>query len=681
MNWRGGNRVRSLAGGRLAAFPRAAPRHLFAAAVLVGLGAPALAQAPPAGDPTELDPSAPLDPMPDLGVEWPDPGAGEDSSAPPPAAQAGTEAEAGLAAAPAEPAELRYAIAFEGLEGLGEAAELVEAFEQQSALHKNRSEAANAAQIDRRSRVDAELLAELLRSRGFYDALVEPRIERAAAILRVVFEASPGEQYRFQSVDLPGLEAAGAAAVGLRETFAVKPGDPVIAADVIAANVALKVALGEQGFALAEIGQQDILVDHETRRARLVLPVSTGPLATFGAIRVSGRPPFSPGHVARIARFRPGEPFRRSKVDDFRRALIATGLIASAEVGVVPAGDGRTVDLEVNLQPAPMRTVAGELGYGTGEGVRAEASWQHRNLFNPEGALTVRGVAGTQEQLAAVQFRRSNFLARDQVLNLHALASHTDRDAYEARTVLLGGNIERQSNIIWHKKWTYSAGADLIATDERGVFDLLGMKDSKTSLIAAFPASLGYDGSDDLLDPTRGFRLGGRISPEISAHGGKFAYGRAQIDASAYRPVSAGVVAAGRVRVATIVGADALSLAPSRRLYAGGGGSVRGYGYQKLGPRDLDGDPVGGRSLAEFALEARVRLKLFGGNFGIVPFLDGGTLTNDRWPKFSGWQFGAGLGVRYYSSFGPIRIDVGTPLNPRQGDGPVAVTVSLGQAF
>ena len=111
------------------------------------------------------------------------------------------------------------------------------------------------------------------------------------------------------------------------------------------------------------------------------------------------------------------------------------------------------------------------------------------------------------------------------------------------------------------------------------------LKDTKTFLIAAFPASLVYDGSDDLLDPTRGFRLGGRISPEISAHGGSFAYGRAQIDASAYRPVSSSIVAAGRIRLATIFNADAMSIAPSRRLYAGGGGSVRGYGYQQLGPR------------------------------------------------------------------------------------------------
>jgi translocation and assembly module TamA len=635
----------------------------------------------PSGDPTELDPSAPLDPLPDLGLDWPDPGAADEPVTPPVVEEGAAEPEAAPASTDEDAAELRYSVAFEGLGEVGGSVELIASFEKQSVLHKERNRAANAAQIDRRSRADAELLAELLRSQGYYDARVEPRIERAAGSLLVVFEASPGAQYRFQSVELPGLDAAGPEAPKLRDAFAVKAGDPVIAEEVIAANIALKVALGEQGFALAEVGEQEILIDHETRTARLVLPVATGPLASFGAIRVSGRPPFSSRHVAHIARFKRGEPFRRSQVDDLRRALIATGLVASAEVRLVPAADGRTVDLAVHLDPAPMRTIAGELGYGTGEGVRLEASWQHRNFFNPEGALTVRGVAGTQEQLAAVQFRRSNFRRRDQVLNLAALASNTNRDAYEAKTIQVGGNIERQSNIIWHKKWTYSLGADLIATDERGVFDSLGVKDTRTFLIAAFPATLGYDDSDDLLDPTRGFRLGGRISPEISAHGGKFAYARTQVDASAYRPVSSSVVAAGRIRLGTILGADAMSIAPSRRMYSGGGGSVRGYGYQKLGPHDLDGDPIGGRGLAEFALEARVRLKAFGGNFGIVPFLDGGTLTNDPWPKLSGWQFGAGIGVRYYSSFGPIRIDVGTPLNPRASDGRVAVVVSLGQAF
>jgi len=130
-----------------------------------------------------------------------------------------------------------------------------------------------------------------------------------------------------------------------------------------------------------------------------------------------------------------------------------------------------------------------------------------------------------------------------------------------------------------------------------------------------------------------------------------------------------------------VVRASAFDLAPSRRFYSGGGGSVRGYGYQELGPKDMDGDPIGGRGLAEFAIESRIRLSQFGGNFGVVPFFDGGSLTTKAMPDFSNWRFAAGVGLRYYSLFGPIRIDVGVPLNRQKGDGPVAVTVSLGQAF
>jgi translocation and assembly module TamA len=277
-----------------------------------------------------------------------------------------------------------------------------------------------------------------------------------------------------------------------------------------------------------------------------------------------------------------------------------------------------------------------------------------------------------------VSFRRNNFRQRDQVLNAQLSASNVDRDAYAAKTWLLSGGIERQSNFIWHKKWTWSLGGEIALSDERDTVDSTGEERRRKFFIAAVPASLGYDGSDDLLDPTKGFRLLGRISPEVSWQSGTFAYGRAQFDASAYRPVSDKVVVAGRVRVGTILGASRDMIAPSRRFYSGGGGSVRGYGYQQLGPRDVDDDPIGGRSLAEFGLEARIRV---GGVFGIVPFFDGGTLSTKALPSMKDWQFGAGIGARYYSSFGPIRIDVGTPLNRQKGDGRVAVTVSLGQAF
>jgi translocation and assembly module TamA len=655
---------------------------LAAAACGLALTAPARAQQP-APDPTELDPSAPLDPMPDLGVEWPDMDAPDPVPAPEPGetAEAAAPEEALVEAIEDAAAARTYAWRVDGLATLADAEAMLDRFREQSELEKGDDDPANAAQIDRRARADAELLTTLLQSEGYYDAEVEADIARQGEQIVVELEARPGPRYSFASVELHGLEAAGDKAAMLRDAFAVKAGDPVVAQKVIDAGVALRVALGEEGFALAEVGEQDIVLDHESATARLVLPVTTGPQARFGDIRVTGRPPFSSRHVGRIARFKKDDMYERSEVDDLRRALIATGLVASVETKLVPVDGGQVVDIAVHLEPAPMRTIAGELGYGTGEGVRLEASWQHRNFFNPEGALTLRGVAGTQEQLAAISLRRSNFRRRDQVLTAQISASNVDRDAFAAKTLLVSAGIERQSNFIWHKKWTWSLVSELVYSDERDTIEATGEARRRTFYIAALPASLTYDGSDDLLDPTTGFRLGGRISPELSFHGGTFGYTRAQIDASAYRPISDRVVLAGRIRAGTIFGADRDDIAPSRRFYAGGGGSVRGYGYQRLGPRDIDGDPIGGRSLAEFALEARIRLRALGGDFGIVPFFDGGTLSTKSAPDFAKWQFGAGLGVRYYSSFGPIRVDVGTPLNPQSDDGPVAVVVSLGQAF
>ena len=645
------------------------------------LPAPLLAQTvpPPASSPpdaAELDPNAPLAPLPDLGIGWPELNAKDTAAPPAPASKS-----VGRVSLPVS-GDMRYTVQVEGLGSIGGSEELLRAFRQQSALEAERKDPANAAQIGRRASADADLLSQLLRAQGYYDAAVEPRTEKSGAGLTVVLAADPGAQYSFASVELPGLDRAGPeAAAALRNAFAVKAGDPVVAADVIAAGLSLTTALGEQGYAAAKVGEQDIEVNHLTHLATLSLPVDPGPVARFGTIRVSGRPPFSAHHVALIARFKRGDPFQRSKVDDLRRALIATTLVANADIQVVPVHGGETVDLAVRLEPAPSHTIAGELGYGTGQGARLEASWTNRNFFNPEGALTLRGVAGTAEQLLGVQFRRSNFVMRDQTLNLQFSASHQRFAAYTAKTIDLAGNIERQSNFIWQKPWTWSYGGEWLGTIERGVFSGAGVKDTRRFIIAALPLALGFDGSDNLLDPTRGFRLSGRLSPEISFHGGHFSYGRAQVDASAYHPVSNGVVVAGRVRLGTIFGAGLFNIAPSRRLYAGGGGSVRGYGYQQLGPRDLDGDPIGGRGLAEFALETRIRLKQFGGNFGIVPFFDGGTLTSSARPDFSHWRTAAGLGVRYYSSFGPIRVDFGVPFNRQKGDGPFAVTVSLGQAF
>ncbi|MFN3775969.1 autotransporter assembly complex protein TamA [Sphingomonas parapaucimobilis] len=614
-------------------------------------------------DPTMLDPSAPLAPLPEIGVAWPD------------LATAPGDAMATIVATVDAAAERRYRWRVDGIEGAGELVR--QRFEQLSTLDANDGEPANAAQLDRRAREDAQLLTNLLRGAGYYDAQVTSRIEPGNEPT-VLLEAVPGNLYRFAGVTLDGVKAAGDKAAPLEKAFGIKPGDPVNADTIVAGEARLKTVVGEEGFPFAKVGDPQIVVDRAARTATLDLSVDPGSPRRYGRIVMANDKLFDAKHVQEIARFSPGQPYDSAGLDDLRRALVQTGLVSSVDVKPVPGDTPETVNVAVALEPAPPHTIAGELGYGTGEGASATVNWTDRNFFPPEGALTLRSVLGTREQLGAVVFRRNNFQGRDRVLTAQFSAAHILRDAYEAKTLSLSAGLERQTNIFFQKAWTWSLGGELLTSDERDVIESTGQPRRRTFFIGALPTSLNYDGSDDLLNPTRGFRLGGRISPEVSLQGSVFGYTRTQIDASLYHPFGERVVLAARTRLGTILGAPRDQIAPSRRFYAGGGASVRGYGFQAIGPRDANNDPIGGRSLAEFSIEARVRTF---GNFGVVPFLDAGNISTSPLPRLTGLRFGTGLGVRYYSNFGPIRLDVGTPLNPQKGSSRVAVYVSLGQAF
>jgi translocation and assembly module TamA len=267
-------------------------------------------------------------------------------------------------------------------------------------------------------------------------------------------------------------------------------------------------------------------------------------------------------------------------------------------------------------------------------------------------------------------------------LTLDLYADNANRTAYAARTLAFAANYERQTTILFQKPWTWSLGMELQASAEReGTAS--GILTGRTNYFtAAVPLRGAYDASDDLLNPKRGWRVSLRISPEISkALAQTSPYARLQFDASGYLPMGKGTVAAARARLGVMPGTAIANIAPSRRFYAGGGGSLRGFGYQLVGPRNAVGDPMGGRSLYEFSLEARVHTGLFGGALTLVPFLDAGGVDADSMPRFKDMRYGAGLGLRYQTGFGPIRVDVGTPLNRRVGESRIGVYVALGQAF
>ena len=552
----------------------------------------------------------------------------------------------------------------------------------------------NVAQLSARARTDDNLLRRLLRIYGYYDAevtqvisAIEPDAAAASSAPSIRFDISPGPRYRFGAIELGDLPGTGSRYPALRSMFGIQTGDPLDNDRIVVSQQKLDEALGEQGYAFARLGEPELVADHRREEGDLSIPVTTGGQYRFGGV-ISKWPEFlSSKHLEDIARFEQGGLYKRSLVDDLRRAIVATGLVSSIkleprETAPPQNGEPGTLVLDASMAKAPLRTIAGAVGYDSGEGFRIEASWEHRNLFPPEGLLRLRAVAGTKEQLAGVTLRRNNFRGRDQVLTFDLYGNLVKRTAYVAKTVAASATFEKLTTLIFQKPWVWSVGLEAIASNERPGDTKGIVATPQTYYVLSLPLRGAVDTSDNLLDPTRGIRAALRVSPEFSLSSGRtVGYARIQADASAYLPVGKTAVLAARARLGSITGAGIADIAPSRRFYAGGGGSVRGFAYQDIGPRDAQGLPSGGRSLAEFSLEARVKTGLLGGGLSLVPFIDAGTVDVESSPHFRDVRFGAGLGLRYQTGFGPIRLDVATPIGRRAGEGLVAVYVSLGQAF
>jgi translocation and assembly module TamA len=592
---------------------------------------------------------------------------------------------------------VRYGLILEGLDAI----DLEGRFRELSALEDGDGEAVNGAQIAARVREDEQLLLRLLRSEGYYDGVGTISIAQPSAAgqpVQVTVTAAPGDRYKFGAINIQGADTT---PPGIpREALQLKTGDPIVAATVAAAEANVSLELTRRGYPFPEVGLRDILLDPETDLGDYTLPVEPGPRARFGGFTTEGDLAFGTQHVDVLARFERGDLYDSRLVDDLREAMVATNLFTSVSAEAVrtgeAAGDGTEyVNILVRQDAGPPRSLTASAGYSTGEGFRLEAGWEHRNLFPPEGAVRAALVAGSREQSVNGSFRRSNAGKRDRTVLLQAEVGRRDYLAFRGYTARLSGLVSRESTPIWQKIWTWAYGAEIIATNERQ-FRVRNAPDPKaTYFIAGLSGQLGYDRSNSLLNPTRGFRLLGRTNPEVSLENGTVPYIRNQIEGSVYVPAGESLVVAARARFGSIFGADRDELAPSRRFYAGGGGSVRGFGFQELGPKlevanpDFDPEdpddkssptvlvPIGGRSLTEFSLEGRYRF----GDYGVVAFIDAGQVTNSQTPGFSDLRYGVGVGGRLYTNFGPMRVDIATPIGRRRGESLIAVYVSIGQAF
>ncbi|MBK1704321.1 autotransporter assembly complex protein TamA [Halochromatium glycolicum] len=561
-----------------------------------------------------------------------------------------------------------------------------------------------------RAENDIARIDRVLRSFGYYDALIVIRIagqdladptlparleqlaSGGAEAVEIEVEIDPGPRYRIEAVRLQGEVPAAA-----RAALDLKPGDPALAPQVLAAGTALLQALQELGYPLAQVPPPAALVDHRTRTMTLSFDVQTGARLPLGEIEIIGLKRLREGYVRRRLGLQPGEPFSPSRLEAARRSLIASETLASARLSTAEQADasGRLpLRLEVVERPPRVLRLAG--AYSSDQSGSLSVGWTHRNLLGGAERLTfdlelsriAPGALGDINDAAQIGLRIPDIIGRDLDLQLRLGAVRERLDAYERDAILTSALFERR----FSPRLSLSAGLGL---EQSQVAQDGPTQDFR---LLSLPLTLTFDSTDDPLDPRRGLRLSAQLTPTSVPEGDGSAFLRARLAAATYLDLSgsrsAGSrlaaadasdppllgrrVLAARIAIGRILGASASAVPPDWRFYAGGGGSVRGYPFQSIGPRTRNGSPAGGDTLIEGSLELRQR---FGQRWGITAFVDLGDVSRDGFPGVGNLAVGAGLGLRFHTPVGPVRADLATPLTQSEGDPPVQLYIGIGQAF
>ena len=551
-----------------------------------------------------------------------------------------------------------------------------------------------------RARDDKGRLETALGSFGYYAPTVSIRIagqalddpglpdqlERATGPVAVAVSVTRGPEFHLRRVDLVGT-ADPAALAEARAVLDIHPGDPARAAPVVAAQARMLDALRSHGRALAKVATPDAVLDPAARALDVSYRIDPGPRVDLGPITITGLHGVNESFVRRRLLIHEGEPFDPAKIEEARQDLVQLGVFSTVNAteasGLDPAHE---LPITIAVTERPRHVVAVNASYSTDLGATAGVSWTDRNVFGNAETLklgaAITQLGGTASRGSGYDinatFTKPDFLARNQVLVLTLQGIQEDLDAYNRTAVLAGAALTRKFSL----RWTGSVGvqAQQARISQEGV--------TRNYTLLRLPVSASYDstGPEGLLNPTHGIKATATVTPtESFTTSSQYVVllGTASTYINLASTPGRSVVAL-RGTLGSIDGATTFQIPPDERFYAGGSATVRGYRYQSVGPRFADNRPVGGTSLAAATVEYRQR---FGESYGAAVFVDGGEVSGNALPFASGasgsngLRLGAGVGARYYTSFGPIRADFAIPLNKQHGDDSFEIYIGIGESF
>jgi translocation and assembly module TamA len=569
------------------------------------------------------------------------------------------------------PAEVPYAVKFSGVDD-GALLDLLRGVSQLQALQERPP--ATSARLRQRAKEDLQRLDTALRSEGYYEAELRTRIDEEKRPVEITIEIDPGPRYRLTAFEV-GYRGADPPPEDLHpnlEELGIELGRRARAPAIVAAQRQWVTLMTQRGYPLATVIERKAVISRADKALKVRLLVESGPEARFGPVTITGLERVHEDHVRGMLPWQEGEVFDSRKVEEARRRLSASGLFASMTIvtAKITRPDGR-LPLELQLTEAAHRSIGFGGDWSTDVGFGGEVFWEHRNLFRNGEQLRLDLAAAEIEQSARARFRKPDFLAHDQALLGNLTMTRARTDAFDEDSLVAFAGMEFGLSPAWRA----SAG---LAPEYSQLEDEEG--EERFTLIGA-PLGASRDATDDRLNPTRGTRLNLALTPYYGTDDSQVLFLSAVAGGSAYYALDADkrFVLAGRARFGALVGESTEVLPANKRFYAGGGGSIRGYEFQTVGPLDPDDDPLGGRSLVELSAEVRTRIT---DEIGLVPFLDGGSVFDSAYPDFDETlRWAAGIGLRYFTAVGPIRVDFAFPLNGRDVDDTFQFYVSFGQAF
>ncbi len=528
--------------------------------------------------------------------------------------------------------------------------------------------------LRRRAEWDRVNFVKVLKARGYYGAQVKTDIDLKVQPVQVTFHINSGPYYLLKSVvfqvtgekENPSVKLPEAHDIGLIIS------EPLRAREILDAQKNLLHFIRQQGFPFPEVIDRQVIVDHKDQSGLVRFSFHTGPRACIGKTVIAGIVSVDEAFLFDLIIWKEGDRYDPDLLLKLQQRLTASGLFS--RVRVTPGenlDESGSLPVVIEVSERKHRTISAGINYMTDEGPGAKMSWEHRNFFNQGERLTLTtGLSDFTQDFEGV-FREPYFMREDQSLHLLFRIADDTPDAYNSRNIRSSALAERNLD------------------QEKTIGGGLGFKASKVEQIGEeenyrlifIPLYFKWDTGDDLLDPTQGMRLFLQFVPFYDIMGSDANFIKGYASYRHYVPIMKKPMTtlAGKVGIGVIEGAGLESIPADERFYAGGGGSIRGYAYQYVGPL-AEGEPIGGRSLVELSTELRVKLT---DHLGLVGFLDGGSAFADTiFGSSQDLRWGTGAGLRYFTPIGPLRLDVAVPLNRRSGiDDSFQIYISLGQAF